>query len=239
PRLAGARRPLDEEIARVERSGPLALLAKIRRLERAAEAVGQPRPRPGEDVFERAVSTIARADRGAQARKRASLRVRLVGPRRDQRCRKRLGREPGPAAENEHALHLVHFHDRAGALPRYRIDGRVAGPELVLLGREAEAVVQRAPHASRRILRLQPADRLAVLHQLVERHLAAREEPPPGRAGLAPVVLEQLGGQPARRPGALAREQRLAQLLTLGVGLLLVVVDQPRVRTLRPRPATG
>jgi len=107
----------------------------------------------------------------------------------------------------------------------------------VLLGREAEAVVQRAPHASRRALRLQPPNGLAVVHQLVERHRAAREEPPPGRPGLTPVVLEQLGGQPARRPSALAREQRLAQLLALGVGLLFVFVGRPRVRTLGPRRA--
>src|SRR5204862_5680355 len=77
----------------------------------------------------------------------------------------------------------------------------------------------------------------AVLEQLVERHLATLVEPPPRGTSLAPVVLEKLGGQTARRPGALAREQRLAQLITVRVGLLLVFVGRPRVRALGPRRA--
>src|SRR5207247_1962611 len=51
PRLAGPRRPLDEEVARVERRGPLALLAKNRRLDRRAEAAAESRQRPGGAVF--------------------------------------------------------------------------------------------------------------------------------------------------------------------------------------------
>src|SRR5439155_2900598 len=53
PRLAGARRPLDEEIALVEGGGSLSLLAKVHRLDRPAESAGEPRPRPGKDVLER------------------------------------------------------------------------------------------------------------------------------------------------------------------------------------------
>jgi len=66
----------------------------------------------------------------------------------------------------------------------------------VLLGLEAEPVLHRTVHRARHALRPETTDRLAVLDQLVGRHLAALEEPPPRRPRLAPVILEQFGPQP-------------------------------------------
>src|SRR5262245_39388558 len=88
PRLAGARRALDEQIARVKRGGPLALLFQGGRLDRPAWRWAQPRPRPREDVFERPVPTVAGQDRGAEAGERVALRVGLDRPGGDQRLRK-------------------------------------------------------------------------------------------------------------------------------------------------------
>jgi len=179
-------------------------------VDRPAESTGEPRPRSGENVLQRPVSTIASQHRIAKTRQRGALRTRVVWPWRDQSRRERYRRVARTASQDEHADGLVQLHDRAGALSRSRIEGRVARRQLVLLGRKAEEVLQRVLRPARRALRLQTADRLAVLHQLVERHLAAGEEPPPCGPSLAPVVFQQLSGQPARRPGARAREQRLA-----------------------------
>ena len=206
PRLAGARRPLDEEVALIERGGSLALLMKVGRLDRPAEAAGEPRPRPGEDVLERAVSAVAGKHGGAEACEGVTLRVRLDRPRRDQRRREWNGLEALASSKDERARRLVNLHDSSSVLSRCWIDRQIAGAQLVLLRRKAEAVLQRILHPSRRFHGLQPANRLAVLDQLVKRHLAAREEPPPCGPSLAPVVLQQLGGQPPRRAFAGARE---------------------------------
>ena len=98
PRLAGAGRPLDEEIARVERGGAPRCSRQIDRLHRPAEPAGESRPRPRQDVLAARGSGRCRpASRRPGARARA-LRVRLDGPRRDERRRKRTERGSGPSA---------------------------------------------------------------------------------------------------------------------------------------------
>src|SRR5437763_708391 len=68
----------------------------------------------------------------------------------------------------------------------------------------------------RRAERREAADRLRVVHQLVERHLlAALEEPPPRGPRLAPVIFEQLAREPARGAHDLAGDERLAERLAL------------------------
>src|SRR5262249_13078481 len=121
-----------------------------------------------------------------------------------------------------------------GALPCGRIDGRIAGRQLVLLRREAEGGVQRKLYPLRRGLGVPPAAPLPGLRPLVKRPLAGGKKPPPRGPGLAPVVFEQLGGQPAGCLWGRAREQALAQYLTLGVDLLLIIVDRPHLGGLGP-----
>src|SRR5947199_1365 len=67
PRLAGAGRTLDEEIALVQRGGAVADLARIGRLDRPGEAAGQSRARARDDVFERAILMAPRQHGGAEA----------------------------------------------------------------------------------------------------------------------------------------------------------------------------
>src|SRR5262249_59820415 len=124
------------------------------RLDRPAWRWAQPRPRPREDVFERPVPTVAGEDRGAETGERIALRVGPDGSGGDQRLREWDGCVARAAAEDELARGLVHFHDRAGALSVGRVNRRVAGRQLVLLHREAEAMVQRILHRARRALGL-------------------------------------------------------------------------------------
>jgi len=62
------RRPLDEEIAPVERGGAVALLAEVRRLDLPAVAAGGARPSPDQYVLERAISAVAGKHGVAEAR---------------------------------------------------------------------------------------------------------------------------------------------------------------------------
>src|SRR5262245_36604480 len=108
-----------------------------------------------------------------------------------------------------------------------------------MLGWEAEAVVRRALGHDGPPIGPQMADRFSVLEQLVAGHLAAREEPPPGGARLATVVLEQLTGEPARRSLVAAGHERLAQRFALPIGRLLLVGDFPRFGDFGPHGIAG
>src|SRR5262249_12657350 len=108
-----------------------------------------------------------------------------------------------------------------------------------MLGWEAEAVVRRALGHDGPPIGPQMADRFSVLEQLVAGHLAAREEPPPGGARLATVVLEQLAGEPARRSLGAAGHERLAQRFALPVGRLLLFGDFPRRGDFGPHGIVG
>src|SRR5262249_54289072 len=92
---------------------------------------------------------------------------------------------------------------------------RVAGAELVVLNWEPERIHQRLfpglrPRA--RVVR-EVGNRLRVFQQLFRRLTEAIEVGPPGRAGLPPVVLQQLAREPARRPGLGPVNQLLPELL--------------------------
>src|SRR5439155_20830895 len=186
PCLAGTRRYLDEEIAAVERRGHLAQLAEVGRLDRRARP-GEAGPRSREDVGQRRIAAVAGQHRSGESGERRALLVGVVRLRRDERAGQRDRREAGAAPEDEHARRFVHELDRPGWLSRGGIDRHVTRGQLVLLGWEAEAVVQRALGRNGPGFGSKPPDRFGVLEQLVTRHLAAREEPPPGGAHLATV----------------------------------------------------
>src|SRR6185369_16409869 len=226
---AGAGRALDEEIAAVERGGARALLADVGRLDRPAGRAGQPRPRPRHDVLERAIASVARPYGLGQPCEGAALLGRGDRPARDEPGRRRHRGQAGPPPQLENARGVVELLDRARALARGRVDRDVALPELVLLRGEAELLPRGPAVRTRRTERLEAADGLAVLHQLVGGHGAAGVEPPPRGARLAAVILEQLGDEPARRAGLGAGEQRLAQRLALGVARLALLVGGPLV----------
>jgi hypothetical protein len=116
PRLPGARRPPDEQIAVVERRRMLPLLNEIHRLEGPVEAAGQPGRRPGEDVAQGPIATIVREYRGAETRQGSTLLRRLDRPRRDQRLRQGRRRQARTTAQEQHASVVVESLDRAGAL---------------------------------------------------------------------------------------------------------------------------
>src|SRR5439155_21729615 len=139
----------------------------------------------------------------------------------------------------ERARRVVHELECSGGLSRGWIERHVTGRELVMLGWEAEAVVHRALGRDGPSVRLKPANRFGVLEQLLTGHLAAREEPPPGGARLATVVLEQLAGEPARRSFDTPGQERLAQRFALGIGRSLLLGHVPRLRDLRPHRAGG
>ena len=81
----------------------------------------------------------------------------------------------------------------------------------MLLGRKRERVHERSLIRERLADGHQAADRLGVVDELLDRHLiAALEEPPPGGSRLAPVVLEELAGEPPRRPRFGALDERPA-----------------------------
>ena len=112
------------------------------------------------------------------------------------------------------------------------VDHVLTLPQLVLLRREGERVDDRLLDGLVLAGRLEPADRLGVLDELLGRHLAPVEERPPDRLALAVVVVEQL---PRERAGLVAgREQRLAQRHALG----LLRLDRLRLDRLgrRERP---
>src|SRR5205823_11783494 len=132
-RLARAGRPLDEEIAVVERRGPGALLGRVERLDRPGERFGQPRAGPGDDVLERAVAPVTSQPGTGESRQRSLLLRRAVRPRRDQRGRQRNRRQARAASQGDASGLIVDVLDDAGVVARGRVDGLVAGRELVLL----------------------------------------------------------------------------------------------------------
>src|SRR5262249_61437311 len=90
-----------------------------------------------------------------------------------------------------------------------------------------------------RTIRKNTAHSFGVVEELVAGHLAAREEPPPGGARLATVVLEQLTGEPARRSLVAAGHERLAQRLALPIGRLLLFGNFPRRGDFGPHGIAG
>ena len=91
----------------------------------------------------------------------------------------------------------------------------VAGAELVVLDRERERIHQRLfPGLRPRtgVVR-EVGNRLRVFQQLFRRLTEAIEVGPPGRAGLPPVILQQLARKPARRPGLSPVSELLPELL--------------------------
>src|SRR5437867_8721872 len=74
PGLAGPRRPLDEEVARVEGRRELTLLADIDRLhDPARRPAQQTRRRSREDVAQRPIAPVVGKDRRREASQRAAL----------------------------------------------------------------------------------------------------------------------------------------------------------------------
>src|SRR5439155_11349261 len=96
-----------------------------------------------EQHLERGVAPVAREQRAAEAEKRRPLLLRPVRPAGDERFRERDVLQARPALEDERAGDVVELEDLARVLAGLRIDGRVAGAELVLLHREAEPVSER------------------------------------------------------------------------------------------------
>ena len=135
----------------------------------------------------------------------------------------------GPRLSSKRPRIAVELDDFPRFLAGRGVEHVLALPELVLLRREGEGVDDRLLDGLALAGRLEPADRLGVLDELLGRHLAPVEERPPDRLALAVVVVEQL---PREGAGLVAgREQRLAQRRALG----LLRLDRLRLDRLRRR----
>ena len=159
--------------------------------------------RSAQDGLERSVAIIAGQDRPGDPQHRATLLPIVVGPTGNQGAGQRNRGEARAALEAERPRGVVDLENLARSLTGRRIHDRSA-PELVVLRRKPEGVdpvtwLRRHGRAAR--VGLELADRLEVLDELLRGHPDALEVPPPRRPRLAPVVLQQLAGQPARRPG--------------------------------------
>src|SRR5207244_2535865 len=76
---------------------------------------------------------------------------------------------------------------------------------------------------------VEPANRLCVVNELLDRHLIAPlEEPPPRGAGFTPVVLEELTGEPTWRSGLGTLDEGKAQSLPLAGARVLGRLDSYR-----------
>ena len=203
PGLAGAGRALDDEVPAVEPEHELGHLVEVGRLDVALER------RAAEHRLDRRIAPVAREQRLPDPLERVLLRIRVVGPARDQRPRQRLLGPRRAAPERERPRLAVELDDRPGGAP-VLVERVGPDPQLVLLRREPEAVDLRASALLRLAEGLEEADRVGVLDQLLGRLLDPVEERPPDRLALAVVVVEELRGELLPR-----LEQRLPQLGSL------------------------
>ena len=77
--------------------------------------------------------------------------------------------------------------------PLIGVAGRVAGGELVLLRRERESSYYRSFYLITNVATAQAPERVRLAGQLGRAERAQVEVPPPGRFGLPPVPVEQVG----------------------------------------------
>src|SRR6266545_3715740 len=101
--------------------------------------------------------------------------------------------------------------------PRFSLSRRASRSTSVtspaLLRRIGQRVLPGALHAFAPAALLEPADRVGVLHELLQRHLDAVEESPPDRLALADVVVEQLRRELLPRVEQLRAQRRALYLL--------------------------
>ena len=237
PRLPRAGRALDEEVRALDVADELA-----HRLEPLAlDARSAERRLAPQELLEVRVAAVARAQRRAHAHERLLLVDRLPRASRDEPGRQRHLLELRARDSRSVPCDRVDLHDLSRATHRHRIEDRVSDVELLLLHREAEAVYERLRDLLRlRPVRLEAADRLRVLDELLGRHLRAREEPPPHRARLAAVVLEQVAHERVRLVARLLERAaelgaRRGELGGLLVRLLRLRLGSPRDRDAEPR----
>src|SRR4051794_7486492 len=98
---------------------------------------------PREDRLRCRVGRLASQGGTSKPAQRPLLLRRRVRPSGNQRYRQRRLLERRPAAQQERSLLVVKSVDRAGRVAGRRIEDRVAGREMMLLGREAEGPDER------------------------------------------------------------------------------------------------
>ncbi len=202
PRLAGAGRPLHEEVAPVE-------------AERGVrERPVQPRPRR---------AALEDLDRGrvplpvlGEAEERRPVRLRVERLRRDERGRERLLGLLAAPAELERPVLVVHPHVEPAL--GLRVDAAPVDP--VLLGLEAERVPPGLLLPVRLAVGDEPAERVLVRDELLVVELLVEEVLPPLRLLLALVVVEEVREEPVGVALLGAGEERVADARPLGVPLL-------------------
>jgi hypothetical protein len=176
-----------------------------------------------------------------EAENRLALHAGVERLRRDEPFGKRLVRLRETPPELERPV-LVVDADLVAAL-RLRVDTLTAN--LVLLGRKAERIPERLFHSDWLARRLERANRVPVVEELLVVELAMMEVLPPLRLLLATVVVEQVREEPARvallRTGleivANAGPLGLALLRFLGLFTLLRRPTPRDVGPLRKQPA--
>lgn len=175
PRLARPGWALDEQARLVEAVEDPAKLVDVRRAVQQRRTGGQPgdaRPCGAQQVAQRAeaprTSETMLGDVRGEAAQRRALLGRAVGAARHQRTRQRLVVTLDGAAQLQHARGVIDRHDVDALLGR-RVENLVAGLELVLLLGKAQRVDVGLLVGDRGAgeVRLQPADRLAVLDELL------------------------------------------------------------------------
>ena len=144
PCLAGAGRPLDEEVAGVQPEGERLHRFQVGRLDpRARSEPADGGPLPGEDGPEGQVTPIAGADRFAHAQDGRALRPGLDGATRHDRFRQGTRADPRTPLQTQDAdgaARIVDLDDVPGGLARRGIVHLKSRPELVVLEGEREGM---------------------------------------------------------------------------------------------------
>jgi hypothetical protein len=153
PRLARAGRPLDHEVAAVEREQKLLQLVEVVRLHGPVERLAT------QHRLERRVAVVAREQRAAEAFERALLRVGVVRAARDERLGERDVRDARPAPQPQHARVAVELDDLARTVAGRGVERVLAGAERTLTSPRQSAVTISSAPASRSFIQplLQPA----------------------------------------------------------------------------------
>ena len=223
PRLAGAGRPLDEEVARVQPERERLHRVQVGGLDRRARSEpADAGPFPREDGPEGLIAPVAGVDRFADAQDGRALRPGLDGAARDDRLRQGTRadlRTSEQTQDADGAARIVDLDDVPGGPAGRRIVHLEPGPELVILEGKGEGVNERALHrpGGRAAIDRQIGDRLRVLLQLFRRLAEAVEVGPPRRdaprAGDTRAARPRASGVtraplPRPAPGAVARARR-------------------------------
>ena len=185
PGLARAGRSLDHQVPAVEPEHELGHLAEIRRLDVTRERLA------AQHRLDRRKAPVAGEQRAADPLQRILLRIGVERSPGDQCPRQRLFSDRGPSAEREHPRLAVDLDHPPSPAPLL-VERLRADPHLVLLWRIGEAMDLRPRVHLRLADRLEQADRVGVLDQLLGRLLDPVEERPPDRLALALVVVEKL-----------------------------------------------